>query len=273
MFQCERCGCEMSTKGNLLAHLRRKYVCPPTLSDIPPDSLIEDLTKKTYNDTAYECQHCHKFFNNYQNRWRHYKICPKKDSEDDTSIADIKTKLDHVMKELQVHKDTQNNVITINNNQNITNQTLNNTTQAALTRPIRNFGNENMMAVPDQFLRSSLMNLEYATLFENLHCDPDYPENHNIRIKSKKDRELEMYTQDKWKIKSFKKGIEEVMDHLNRIYEDFCNHHYEDLLEDVGEEDAEITVREIQGKCKINNDLRRDILNTLEEYRPMLNRK
>lgn len=237
MFQCERCGWETTTKGNLVTHLKRKNACSPLLRDVSTQTLIEGLTKKIYTSSLYDCQYCKKKFNTYQSRWRHHKACSNRAFDDQSND---------------------------NNKHSILKTTYDN--------QVRNFGNENMMAVPDDFLRSTVMNLEYATLFENLHCDPDYPENHNIRIKSKKDRELEMYTQDKWKIKTFKKGIEEVMDHLNRIYQEFCSEHYDDLLDDVGEIEAKSTLRDIQCKSRINNELQKDILNTLEEYRPMLNK-
>ena len=41
-------------------------------------------------------------------------------------------------------------------------------------------------------------------------------------------------------------------------------------IQDVGEEDAEATIKDIQEKNKLTPDVHKEILNTLEEYRPML---
>jgi hypothetical protein len=275
-MECKRCGYETSQKSNLLRHLERKVPCEPKLSDVSTESLISELNHKEYNEVTYSCVYCNREFNFNQSRHRHQLICKKKTESNNAAakaakakekkkvatkkaIKELQDKLELVMKELQEKKASGN--VTINNNINAGTQVIN---------KLRNFGNENMEAVPNHFIRSSVMNLEYATLFENLHCDPEYPENHNIRIKSKKDKELEMFTQDKWKIKSFKNGLSEVMDHLNRIYQDFCRHNFDDLIEDVGEEDAEATLKDLQEKTKITPDVHKEILNTLEEYRPML---
>ncbi len=281
-MECKRCGYETSQKCNLIRHLERKIPCEPKLSDISIEILIKEIKHKEYNETSYSCVYCDREFNFNQSRYRHQLICKQKNennkaaakaakSKENNKVAskkaikELQDKLEFVMKELQDQKDkkTSSSNVTINNNINTGTQVIN---------KLRNFGNENMEAVPNHLIRSSVMNLEYATLFENLHCDPEYPENHNIRIKSKKDKELEMFTQDKWKIKSFKKGLSEVMDHLNRIYEDFCRHNYDDLIEDVGEDDADATIKDVQDKTKMTTDVHKEILNALEEYRPMLNK-
>lgn len=263
MFDCKRCGHEFTTKGNLVTHLKRKYVCKPEIQDLNVKILLDELTDKQFNERTYDCEICKKKFNTYKSKWRHSKGCQIKEENQTVPLKtynDLKDKFEKAMLRFENHFENKGNLI-INNNINNGNQVI---------QKLRNFGNENMDAVPPHFIRSSLMNLEYATLFENLHCDPEYPENHNIRIKSKKDKELEMFTQDKWKIKSFKNGLIEVMDHLNRIYEDFCKHNYNDLIEDVGEEDAETTLKELETKSKITPDVQKEILHTLEEYRPML---
>lgn len=266
MFGCKRCGHECKTKANLISHLKRKNVCDPEFEDISQEALIEELCKKDYNEVTFDCQFCNKKFNSYKNKWRHTKICPKAPDKDEGKVVPLK-QYNELKEKLEKALVKSSGNVTINNVNNVNNN-INTGTQ--VINKLRNFGNENMEAVPNHFIRSSVMNLEYATLFENLHCDPEYPENHNIRIKSKKDKELEMFTQDKWKIKSFKKGLSEVMDHLNRIYEDFCRDNFDDLIEDVGEEDAEATLKDVEEKTKITADVHKEILNTLEEYRPML---
>lgn len=78
---CKRCGHESSTKGNLLKHLRRKNPCVNSVADISVDECIKELLQKNTNEKTWDCEHCGKQFNNYQNRWRHLKTCKSAVSE------------------------------------------------------------------------------------------------------------------------------------------------------------------------------------------------
>jgi hypothetical protein len=77
----------------------------------------EIVTVKTY-----DCKHCNRHFNNYQNRWKHYKICKNKNIEiiENKNTQLIETQNNNSIREANIIIETQN----IQNNTN--NGTINN---------------------------------------------------------------------------------------------------------------------------------------------------
>ena len=137
------------------------------------------------------------------------KTCKNKSIEELKDICkDLQDKLN------QVQSFTINNINTINNNIVVT---------AGLNKDLKNFGFENMDALPVSLVRDLFMDLKFRDLLENLHCDPDYPENHNIRIKSIKRNVMEVYRNDKWDIVSFVNGLNELLLQGHRIFKHFYN--------------------------------------------------
>ncbi len=55
-------------------------------------AVSEIVTVKTY-----DCKHCNRHFNNYQNRWKHYKICKNKKiiENQNTEIIDNKNSIQY----------------------------------------------------------------------------------------------------------------------------------------------------------------------------------
>ena len=123
-------------------------------------SIIPDNTS---DNTFYYCKCCKKKFNNYQNRWKHKKICKEKNT---------------------------NNLTTINNNTNIisnnittttTNNTLNNTNNITNNITIT-IGKEDLSYltikdIVEMIKRGFCCELEYIS---KVHQNPDAPQNHNI---------------------------------------------------------------------------------------------
>jgi hypothetical protein len=143
-----------------------------------------------------------------------------------------------VVKELQqqvtmlqekVEKISQSN-ITNNTVNNINNGTVNN-----ITIEIKNFGQENMAALPKQVILDNIG--DYRVLFENLHCDESYPENHNVKLKSKKNKELLLYKNDKWNVLPFSSGLDEIFNNLFNEMQIFISHHRDEVIAELGGED------------------------------------
>ena len=75
--KCARCGEVFNRKDTLITHLKRKNECKPTVSNVTRTSLIDELTKKQYNDKTYDCEFCKKKFNQPSSKSRHKDICKK----------------------------------------------------------------------------------------------------------------------------------------------------------------------------------------------------
>lgn len=271
-MECKRCGHNFLTKSNLLQHLRRKTPCDEVKGNISIESYLEELLPKPlYNDKTYDCEFCKKKFNHWQNKYRHVKTCPKKNQEPTgtETVTVSKTFLDDLNRRVQQLENQNSKVITINNNiinsGNINSGNTNNIT--------RNFGYENMNAIPHDFVRSCFMNLRFRDLFENLHCDPDYPENHNVRIKNIKRQQIEMYSDDKWKVTSYKNGLQDIMTRLFSIFDEFIRKYKHEALEDMSEAEFQELIKEldeIENLSKKSNEVKNELICAMEENRKLL---
>lgn len=272
-WKCQRCNHESSSKPHLLQHLRRKNPCVVTNIDKDIDVYIKELTTKEYNDKTYDCDYCEKKFNDRGNKSRHMKTCKKKDD----AFTNIQNQLADVMKILEDKNVSNNNNGNTNNtnsgNNNSANSHNNNGIVNTFNINVRNLGHENMSAIPDEFVRSCWMNLEFRQLFENLHYDPNFPENNNIRLKSSKRQQLEIYKDDKWKITPFKNGLNEIMMRLHNIFEVYYKKNRNDIVEDVGEEELLVMLEQLDeiGKLsKQTEDIKKDLLCAIEEQKIVL---
>ena len=86
----------------------------------------------------------------------------------------------------------QNNQITTNNG-NITNITI-----------LRNFGEENLDILDEEYLIERFIYCDIVGLIRDLHFDPDHPENHNIDYTS---NVIKKYRNGKWVNSPWKQGI------------------------------------------------------------------
>lgn len=233
---CSRCGHTASTRSNLYQHLRRKTPCQPSLSDRSTHELLEEMLKERVPDTrVIPCPYCSSKFSSRQAKSKHLKKCKPPttvDQEKDDTLVPmsvIDALMDKKFKELTLNA---------TNNGTINTGTINNITiQVQQPTALRNFGEENMDAAPLNFIRSTFMNLEFRTLFENLHCDPEYPENHNVRIKSVKRDMMEIYDNNKWNTMTSISGMKKVIEQLYLLYMDFRKGHLDDVLTDMSLEE------------------------------------
>jgi len=129
-----------------------------------------------------------------------------------------------------------------------------------------------MQALPLDFIGSMFINLQFRTLLENLHCDPDYPENHNVRIKSSKKKIMEIYRNNKWNLTTLANGLEELLLQGHKIFKDYYRKNKDKILEEDLDENELIkilnTLEKIQelDKNKIRS-LQKDLQLMLEEFR------
>lgn len=272
--ECERCGYKTNDRSNFLKHLKRKNVCEPLLKDVLVKELLEKAMFKEKDPRAvHKCKTCSSTFTTPQAKCRHSKTCKGKNKSigvvdgQESVIMKLQTQLDEIQEELKKAKTigigNQNNGTIINNN--ITN--IDNSVN------VKSFGHENMDAVPPDFIRSCWMNLEFRQLFENLHYDPNFPENNNIRLKSAKRQQLEIYKDDKWKITPFKVGLDEILMRLHSIFDAYYKKNRNDVLEDVGEEELDILLDQLDEIGKISRkaeDVKKDLLCAIEENKGTL---
>jgi hypothetical protein len=194
--------------------------------------------------------------------YRHRNICDKKENKD---ISHLINRIDQLEETL---KDKLNN---INNTTN--NNTTNNTQNINITVPkLKNFGWENMDAIPESLVSSLFMNLRFKELLANLHCDPNFPENQNVRIKSVKRNTMEIYRNNKWDIVTFTKGLTDLLLQGHKIFTDYYNKDKKRILEeDMDEQDLREILSQLQKIQDLNKSEIKPLIDELqmmlEEYR------
>jgi hypothetical protein len=229
--KCNRCGYEGSCKKNLVQHLRRKTLCPSTISDVDRDIQLQNLTKKSISDDAVQCKYCNKFFNSKPNMYRHLHSCkknPRNNTQDDITI--LQKKIEDLQQEVHELKKGQvtsiSNKNTINNNNNI---------------HINNFGRETIDHLPNDFLTSCFMFQNMRSLVENTYFDKDCPSNHTITLKSMKNKTVKVYDDGDWKTMLADEALEEMINKGHTI----LSKHYKKNTGEIEEEMSEEEVQEV----------------------------
>jgi hypothetical protein len=109
--------------------------------------------------------------------------------------------------------------------QTIINNTTNNITIQA---NVNNFGQECTQHLTNDFLSYCILNPRkgMSKLIENIHYNPDIPENHNIRCKSLKQNIFEKYIDSEWRVCDTSNTLDELIKKGYRI----LNTHYTDNI-------------------------------------------
>jgi hypothetical protein len=222
MYQCKRCGLECHYRSVLLNHLKRKRACDPTSSTVSIVSLIQEL--ENFEEKRYVCKHCSKTFKNKQSKYVHQKNCKcsqelvihKPTVEE---LADTVATLQSRIAELEANKggNTFNNNITQTNNVHI------HVTPRDFAR------GENTTYLEPQFLLECLKEMDLVKVLEELHFNPEHPENHNVRVKNVKQNLMEYTDGGKWVVKK----KDEVLDHLVMNGYRVLHTYYKDNKDDV----------------------------------------
>jgi hypothetical protein len=215
---CKRCLHTTTTKSNLLSHLRNKKTCSVDFDEggveISIKSYIDELLAPQ-QPKKYSCSHCGSLFAYNQSMNKHIKTCKKnpinntnQNAEDDKDnlIKELQAQIEHYKQQLQgqppttTYNQTNNNATIINNTYNIT-----------ITR--NDFGSEDTSYITDDFIKYCIENPSrgIAELIENIHYNPEHPENHNIRCKSLKKNVFEKCVDSEWTLCDASNTLDELI--------------------------------------------------------------
>lgn len=215
MFECNRCGYNSPRKHNLIAHLQRKVVCESLVDDVDVKIQLNELTKK---EKSFPCSYCNELFSSLSTRYRHQSSCTHKPKKN--------TKI------IPPHSGPQTiNNIQINQNININ---------------IKSFGCENLSYIEAnrELLSQCFLNKDLKSLIENIHCDKDHPENHNVRIKNRKDELMETYIDGKWIVSDCEETLEDLIQKGYRIINLYSHSNRRDLISECDDEEEYFEIRE-----------------------------
>ena len=223
IFSCDKCDYKTKNKYYLLQHLKRKTPCNIQAS-------ITNL----------HCSHCNKHFKNHTSIYRHRKICNSTNiniviKNLQAQIEDLKL----IVKQGNKNDNTTNNTTNIQNNENVN------------VFNINIYGYENKSVLNHKEIIDILQKPgQWFTKYPKLlHFDPNYPENHNIKmtrkyaregfIQLKKDKSYHWYLESKKKILSEK--FEEIITDLQNYYDD-----YENLLSNYSKDNFFNQIKQVE---------------------------
>ena len=229
---CKRCGYETTAVNSLRNHLLRKTPCIVTNIDISIDKLISELTIRVpiVKENIYKCDKCDQIFNHLSNKYRHQKICTvvpetlleQKINMMENKIAELEAAL--------VNNGTISNVSNSNvSNSNVSNSNVINGNNNIILNIYHN-------GDPNKYDTSTI---DFDKLFSKIvddptngiipflkmkYFNPDYPENHIIRINDEEiyKKTVYVHTDDDWKLESSAK-----------VYNDLNNEAANGLLDNM----------------------------------------
>jgi hypothetical protein len=241
-YSCPRCGFESNFKRAIIAHLKRKNKCNPTVSSISIEDALAKLKRVVnYKERCFQCYYCDTKFNSSSNRSRHHKSCSQRPDnslneiiDDPDSTQALREEIRKMKKEMEElkskaltvnNKTINNNARTIKNIQNIQNNNNNNITC--------NFGKECLEFLSDNFIRDCLLKLSKGVvdLTKEIHFNPEKPEYHNLTTTNLRAPYLDIYKDGKW----CREDKNEVLNNLIKRYIGILSSHYDEYEEEIRE--------------------------------------
>lgn len=189
-MKCPRCNLLCKCQSALIVHLSRKKPCKPTFDNTDCKTLIEQIQNEQ-PEKKYLCHVCGGRFLNRKSKYVHQKSCKKESANEDDEITRLKNRIAELEEFVK-----GGNIINNNNTINQINQHIN-----IQVLPPRDFArDENTSFLESNFLLECFRDMEMIRLLEEISCNPDHSENHNVRIKNLKQNLIEYIENGKWKV-------------------------------------------------------------------------
>ena len=224
--------------GFKVSTLCQPYVNPHEKKNVNPMSTLCQPSNEFY-----ECDYCEKKFKSRQGKSKHQRhYCKEKRQDDEIDkmmnmILLITKERNQERKEHQEEKEEfrkekdklrfQIKDLMAQMSEMITKVGNNNNNKTII---INNYGSEDISYIKDSFYKQ-LFTIPYESipkLIKQIHFNSEHPENKNIRIKNKKSKYAEIYSDNEWKKKDKEETINDIMyDKLTIIDEK-----YNDMLEE-----------------------------------------
>jgi hypothetical protein len=212
-FKCLRCGFEADRKYNFIKHLNRKFKCEPEINDIDIKVVMKKNNIQVNNNKKknnFICTKCYRPFTRKDSLVRHIngrcKVIDEYGSKNKMKEV-IKQKLDTLLDEMFSMKkiiEDQGKII-IDNKKNIS---------KFKNNKINDFGEEKLDYITEKIYKKLLAypSSSIPRLIKKIHFNPNYPENHNVRIRDKKLKFAEVRENNEWKLRHKKAVLDDLVD-------------------------------------------------------------
>jgi hypothetical protein len=203
-YACRRCGYTSKSKGSLRIHFARKKLCRAVKEDVDVQILKDELESISKAPKEYKCEKCEGIYSCRQTLFVHRKKCCKTEQlheapsvapNNDISLQEQVLLLKKEVEMLRKHQ--QHPAVSNTNNGTVNNITINMTPQNA---PLNDFGKESITHLDNNFMKTCLLKTfdGVKDYVNEVHFNPQVPENHNVRFKSTKRKTLEVYKDNAW---------------------------------------------------------------------------
>lgn len=224
-MECRRCGYTACQKSDLLRHLRRVRACEPVKEDVDRTILIEELTMEQQGKKVHKCDKCGKGYAARSGKSRHMKECTATPATVPVDVVQqLQSKLaivEHELQQIKAQHTTVTNHGSINHNHGVINNI-----------HIHSRGKEDISYLDWGDLTNCLMHQDLSPLIKLIHCNPQHPENANIRMKNRKERLMEQFVDGRWIVTD----QEEVLTKLTQDGYHILYKHYKSNQNELDEE-------------------------------------
>lgn len=250
-YTCPRCGYKTVYKNDMRKHLNIDTICKPKVSE---NNLVE-YKRKVFQikNKPYCCEICDKTFASKLGWQKHISKCTEEKND--------KQRLTNLEKEIQVLK----NIIS-GDSQSATNINIENNSTT-----LRPFGQENMEPLSTDLIGDLFLTLNIPELLNILHCNPAYPENHNIRIKSIKRQVIEIFRGNKWDTVTYLRGLNEFAQQAMKIFQTYYDNNANTIKEKKSTDELEDILKTMRQISNMHPDAQKrfhkDLATVLESLR------
>ena len=299
-YKCDKCGKNFSKNSGLVAHKNRKNPCDILIKNDNTGIINSDYIKKCLDECI--CAYCNKKFSQKGSVSYHMKNnCKKlkemeeqklaiftklkeekeieeqkKKSEDD-KIKNLEKIVHELEKELKKTKSIISN--TINNSNNNSNNTIN--TDNSINNSIINNNNNQQIVLVD-YNKEDLSKIDKkeilaimkrgfqapVELTKTIHCNPKYPEFHNVFIPKINEKNGMIHIKDKWNLID-KNELSDDMYHRKRDFIIQNLEHYVDQLDEFKKKSLKRWLDTVDDDDEAIINTKRDIRNVLYENRAL----
>lgn len=268
MYICKRCNYETTLKANLVSHLKTQKECKAINQDIDRNILIQEIERLGRRKPEREkciCTTCKKVFFSKSSFCHHIQTCAPSPIEQSERIFKLEQEI-LMMKERQNYIEEQlKKILNIQaHDSTVINGDHNFVQNIHLNLTLRNFGEENMHAISEHDVGDCFLNLQFKDLIEQLHCNEDYPENHNVRIKSVKRKIMEIYQFNKWNTTSFKEGFPKLILQIHKIFYDYVQKNKETIKDEMTKEEFANNIETLKKIGMLDKNAIKNIVKEIE---------
>ncbi len=191
-FQCSVCKYRTNSKQHIKRHIstKKKNICS--------NAEINEI------EVEIKCEHCNKFYTTKRSLYQHQKLSCKviktnRESELEAKVAELEVKL-------EAERDKPKTVVNIQNN-----------------FIVNGYRKTSFEHLTDRQYQKAVRRMLYSVpqMIQDVHFDPEVPENHNIFISNIKGKYAMVYDGEKWCSKPQDQVIDQLINDQEYAIEDW----------------------------------------------------